>query len=478
MLVFQGFFKWNPAVSKDNYKKIYNEYDKLQKYNTVDISSFDEGYITEKDGKEYVVDYTPIISTLAIGFVLYTFIKYALELALRQLKLAFLQIIAPFIVVDYMLKPGDDETLKKWINTTVSTYLIIFMRVLTVWIIGLLAYYLRNGIPADLGGTTSVLMNSTDPLIKALIVLAAFAFLKDLPKMMSELTGYNFQENEAINGIMQQGLGVVKGLAMAKVTSGIAKEQLGKTAGLQVAGAGLSAGSAGITAHDNGANAKGITASAASSFGQNTNSVFGGISGVMHSASPFQGVGQAAGVSGYSGVVDHTAGGVRGYRTQAQDEALKQRKQEKKDAKHENAAVNNTINDLKNVSNNQNIFDATRNSFDTTKQINVAGTNGAQTTVSFQQYLADRANNHLATQTKDGAQAYQYKGETVNITTSDINSAMTEVYAARSDEQASKYGSDITEAEIGQVVDKAIQMKKGSIANKQAASGEGKATKV
>ena len=220
MMIVSGFFTWNdaidPSASKDA-TKVKNQYDKVIKYN--DLTYFDDEYINTKvpaKNGEYIISYVPIISTLAIGYYLITLLKYAAEVVLRSFKLAFLQIIAPFSIIKWMLDPADTESLKKWINTTVSTYIMLFLRVLTLWIIAMMAYYLKNGVPTD-NGVVSLIQNDSDEILKALIIIGLFAFLKELPKLFSDLFGYNLAENETIAGVANQAVGVVKGLALGKV---------------------------------------------------------------------------------------------------------------------------------------------------------------------------------------------------------------------------------------------------------------------
>lgn len=223
MTVFQGFFSWNEAVPHDSAGKVYRQYERAIEYKN--MNSFDDKNMTKKVGDEYVISYVPIISTLAVGYLLFMLVKYAMEVAFRSLKLVFMQLISPFVIVNYMLDPSKEETMKKWTNITVSTYLMIFIRVITLWFASLICYYLKNGIPLSSGETS--LLNSNDNLLKALIILAVFAFLKDLPKIISEVFGYNLQENETISGIMSKGVGVLKGFAMGKVGLGFAKKQMG-----------------------------------------------------------------------------------------------------------------------------------------------------------------------------------------------------------------------------------------------------------
>lgn len=217
MLVFNGFFEWNDAIDSSQVKKVYNSYNKVKVYN--DLTLFNKSYINEEKNDTYVINYIPIISTLATGYLLFMLVKYTLEVAFRSFKLMFLQVLSPFVIVNYMLDTSQEETMKKWLNSTISTYLIIFIRVMTLWLATLMAYYLKNGVSGD-----SVL-NNPDPLLKSLIVLALFAFLKDLPKIISEIFGYNLQENETITGIMSTGVNVLKGFAMGKVAKNLARTQ-------------------------------------------------------------------------------------------------------------------------------------------------------------------------------------------------------------------------------------------------------------
>lgn len=240
MLTFQGFFGWNNSVPTTEDPSIYSAYSRVVLYE--DVASFNTSYITAKASNgEYIIYYVPIISTLAVGYILYTLIKYTLEIALRSFKLAFLQIISPFVIVNYMLNPGHDEPMRKWTMTTVSTYILMFVRVITLWFMALMGYYLKYGIPDNEGGATS-LINSTDPFVKAVIVIALFVFLKELPKLLSEMLGIDLQENETINGLMQQGVNAVKGFAMGKVGSSFAKKQLAMNA----VGAGLGGASGAV----------------------------------------------------------------------------------------------------------------------------------------------------------------------------------------------------------------------------------------
>lgn len=456
MTTFQGFFRWNEQVDKGNYPKIYNAYEKVMRYDTTSISSFDANYISEKQGSEYVISYTPILSTLAIGYILYTLIKYSLEVLLRSLKLAFLQIVAPFFIVNYMLKPGTDESFKKWVNMTVSNYLTIFLRVLTIWIAGLISYYLRYGVPNELGGTTS-LITTGDSTIKAFIVVATFAFLKDLPKMFSELTGYNLQENEAIGGIMQQGLGLVKGFAMAKVGSSIAKEQLEKTQTAQFVsmGAGALGGAAGGMSGDGSKLTKGLNAGVQGIGAgmKDMGSITGGYRSAISVASPFGNIGSAASVSAYSGY-SGPYGGVGG-RTQIEAN-------ERREGRNEGKARNDTVNNLTNENNNDlHLMANTELSTNNQKTFNLTqpavGGNGITGIEALASSLTNQLKQH----------GCQVEGNNITITETNITDAITQINSSGNGHNIDM--TRVTHEDLIQISDASIANAKGNNGAKKVA---------
>lgn len=261
MIIFQGFFSWNETVPGDAASDAKNNYDMVIKYN--DIELFNEGNINKEVGDIFVFSYVPIISTLAIGYFLVTLLRYAMEVLVRSIKLAFLQIIAPFSIIKWMLDPSDNDSLKKWLNTTISTYLIIFLRVFSLFFISMMAYYLKNGIPTSNGGVQSLITSDADAGLKALIALALFAFLKELPKLISDLFGYNLQENEAIGSIINTGVGVAKGFALGKVGMEVQKPMMGLGIASSAAGAAGGAIQSGISGFQKG----GVKGALSGSFG-------------------------------------------------------------------------------------------------------------------------------------------------------------------------------------------------------------------
>ena len=270
MITHQGFFNWNNSIPISNYSNLWNSYSRivlyedLLVYQNIDINKHEgDARGTIFNDSMYVFNYTPIIATLAVGYILFTFIKYAMEIALRAFKLVFLQLISPFVIINYMLNPASEETMRKWVRTTVSTYVVMFIRVMTLWFVALIAYYMQEGVPSGSDGVTALLYTK-DPLVKAVIILALFAFLKDLPKLLSEMLNLDLQENETISGLMRQGFGIAKGFAMGKIGMSFAKQQLTANA----IGAGLGGVAGGLSGIANGEGWKGKAIGAMNGIGE------------------------------------------------------------------------------------------------------------------------------------------------------------------------------------------------------------------
>lgn len=373
MLVFRGFFDWNENIAHSSSKSTWNSFQKVDKYN--DIALFDKSLINEEVGEVYAINYIPIISTLAVGYLLFMLIKYTIEVAFREFKLMFLRILFPFVIVEYMLDTTKEEMMKKWLNSTISTYILIFIRVITIWLATLFAYYLRYGVEGE------SLLNNSDPLLKCLIVLAIFAFLKDLPKLVSEIFGYNLQENETIGGIMNQGVNVIKGFAMSKVARGVT--QPARTLGYASMATGAIAGVAGGLAGDKMGfrNASSNLSSMSSMTGSTISSTMG-----QTILGP---VAQTASSSSQGGHAEATESRDKGNKKDngKKDFNIQNEPKVSLGSVSSNPTLNNNFQNIVNEAQQQAINDVTKNINATTQQMmnaNITGPQMSNTSVNYQ----------------------------------------------------------------------------------------------
>lgn len=216
MTVFQGF--WNIEKSQVTDKNIVKSYeDAEEKFdpNLVEDAGYD---ILTKSGENYAFSYFPILSTVVLAYVLYIVIKYCLDMVVRLLKLFVLQILAPITIVEYIVNGDRNEVFKSWRTSVIANYAMLFMRVFVIWFTAWVCFLLRDGV----NGTS--LLNTSDYLMKAIIVLGLLAFMMDFPKMLSDIFGLDLEQDSGVKAVM--------GKAMS--------------AGKMVAGAGLMAGGAAL----------------------------------------------------------------------------------------------------------------------------------------------------------------------------------------------------------------------------------------
>ncbi len=173
------------------------------------VFRLDAAKMTADGDRDFVFDYKVLLSTICAVVVLLILITFLLDIALRSIKLAFLQFIAPIPIISYMdPKGGKDGIFAKWYKMCFSTYLSLFIRLFALYFgIYLISIIIKTGPTYFLTGET------VDNLwIKLLLILGVLMFIKQFPKILESLGvkldgGGKFTlnpfkkiENEAIGG--------------------------------------------------------------------------------------------------------------------------------------------------------------------------------------------------------------------------------------------------------------------------------------
>lgn len=91
---------------------------------------------TTNNGSMYQYEYTPIISTLAGGFMCYVLIGICITVAIRMFKMMILRMIAPIPVISYIdPKSSKDGSFSKWVKTLTTTWLELFINLGILYLI-------------------------------------------------------------------------------------------------------------------------------------------------------------------------------------------------------------------------------------------------------------------------------------------------------------------------------------------------------
>ena len=143
--------------------------------------------VTVNSEETFIMDYSYILSTVTGVLILVLLINFCIDIALRSVKLAFLQIIAPIPIITYVdPKSGKDGMFMKWAKMCGSTFVSLFIRLLAIYF----AVYLisRIGNMVDIINGTTV----TNNFIKIFIIIGALMFAKQLPEILKGL-GINLE---------------------------------------------------------------------------------------------------------------------------------------------------------------------------------------------------------------------------------------------------------------------------------------------
>ena len=138
---------------------------------------------------ENEASYTFLVSTVAGVFILYVLLNFCFDMAVRVIKLAFYQLIAPIPVICRILPGGKfKETFDTWVKQTVSVYLEVFIRIfvmaISVFLIDLVVTYFNGGeLTAQIGNVGFV----QKLIIQALLIMAVVIFMKQAPKLIGDL---------------------------------------------------------------------------------------------------------------------------------------------------------------------------------------------------------------------------------------------------------------------------------------------------
>lgn len=152
-----------------------------------DLSSFTSS-LTVADGQVYMYYYMwPLTTICGIALILILG-GIALDVATRTFKLMILQMIAPIPVMSYIdPKSSKDGAFNSWIKTFVSTYIDIFVKIASVYLLLLLIRELFNN---NLFGDYRKNMGfNAANFVTVFLVIGLFKFAKEIPKFIKDALG-------------------------------------------------------------------------------------------------------------------------------------------------------------------------------------------------------------------------------------------------------------------------------------------------
>ena len=153
----------------------------------------------------------PVISGI-VGLVFcYYFIQIAVTIGIRMFKLFALQVIAPIPII-LSINPSQHSTLSNYFKYLSKTYSDLFIRLFCVMLVYPVIFALVKEIEPETGNL----------VIKLILIFALLKFVKEVPKMLSEILNLNINMSEKgpggfLGGIFGAGAGLAAGLVTAKM---------------------------------------------------------------------------------------------------------------------------------------------------------------------------------------------------------------------------------------------------------------------
>lgn len=169
----------------------------------------------------YQYEYTPLISTIAGGFMCYVLIGICITVAIRMFKMMILRMIAPIPIISYVdPKSSKDGAFSKWVKTLTSTWIELFINLGILYLIVFL-------VDSLLLNTTSELWNATQgfgfvrkSFFIVFVIMGLFAFARQAPKFIMDALGIknqgNFMRAMGLSSVALGGIGATAGSMAAR----------------------------------------------------------------------------------------------------------------------------------------------------------------------------------------------------------------------------------------------------------------------
>jgi len=238
----------------------------------LDTADYNKG----EEADDFVIDYKYPLSTAAAVITCLLLITFCIDIGVRSVKLAFLQLIYPIPVISFMdPKSGKDGIFSKWYKMCLSTFLSLFIRLLALYFgVYIITRVGRHGIIDVINGS-----EITAGWVKLFVIIGILMFVKQLPKILENL------------GVKIDGDGTFNLNPLKKVMD----EKNGVFGAKQIKRAGVAAGAAGLagaaamgtnalTGAQRFRDAKGFKGKAKALFGGAGSMLAGGMSGLTRGA--------------------------------------------------------------------------------------------------------------------------------------------------------------------------------------------------
>lgn len=173
------------------------------------------------------IEHNFLVNILAGLGLLYIAISFCFDMAVRTIKLIFCQLIAP-IPIFMRVVPTKKQTFDDWVKLTLTCYLEVFVRILAFYFC---VYGCTMVLESEFLRGLSSYGFGTNLIAKAFMIMGIIIFMKQLPKLISTVTGLDSGNMKlGIKEKLANGGGFAVGAAVGASATNLVRTGL-KTAG-------------------------------------------------------------------------------------------------------------------------------------------------------------------------------------------------------------------------------------------------------
>lgn len=141
---------------------------------------------------EYIFDYSFFVSTAFGILVFLLLLNFCFDIAVRTIKLGFLEIVAPIPIISYIdPKSGKDGTFKKWFNEVINTWASLFIRLAVIYF----AVYLITIISVNV----EEINGENGSIVMLFLIIGSLMFAKQAPGLIENIFGIKFNHTVQLN---------------------------------------------------------------------------------------------------------------------------------------------------------------------------------------------------------------------------------------------------------------------------------------
>lgn len=199
--IFRGFVTPNENLYEENengeqvLSSDYADYEEnVEQYNEAvkeqNIGKLLDPILAGESG-DRPFNYSFLISTIAGGFAAWLLFIFCFDVAIRAVKLTFLQLLAPIPILSYVDTSKGTDIFKNWVSACISAYLEIFIRLIALYfVVYIIAEISKDGLFSFYEYTAEGATKQAEDvglLATAFIVLGLLMFANQAPKLIMEI---------------------------------------------------------------------------------------------------------------------------------------------------------------------------------------------------------------------------------------------------------------------------------------------------